>query len=296
MDTLPLFPRLCEGGARLVQCSGSETRLTSGEIYPSSKDDCVPFGFPRQELKEQQILILENIYLAKLIAKRTKVRGDHSYEDLVHYGVLGLIRAAQRYDSRMNTRFATYATYWIKQSINRAVIDMGRLVKIPSHLAERMPDYFSIYRRLMEKKEGYPPAPEDIAAELGCSTRQVMALMSGLKGHSSLDATLETSPGFVLQDNHCLTEEFNPETALCDKEEHCYLSDFLRELPVKQRYILERRYGLDDQDPQTLDEIGRDIGITKERVRQIQQSTLRKLRKKFQRKLSENKEDSSKGG
>jgi len=248
--------------------------FSGGEIVGRSKTE-----------RRRRENVLAHLYLVKAIARRTRIRGDLSFEDLVQYGVLGLMKAAKRYDVSLNTKFSTYAAFWIRQSINRAVIFQGRLVKLPSYLAERMPEYLSAHRYLQKKNRGRDPSPEEVAAELGWSPAHVLALMACLSNNYSLDFEVDQLPGIDLYEHYCSTDELNPESILCDKEKYDCLRAVLGELKEKERYIVGRRYGLDDRESETLEEIGKHLGLTKERVRQIQEATLRKMRQKLQKKF-----------
>ena len=235
----------------------------------------------------RQLLINGNLRLVVSIAKKFYANQSLSLLDLIQEGNLGLMKAAERFDHRLGYRFSTYATWWIRQTISRAIANQSRTIRIPVHLTESL-------RKVL--RAGKPPAGEksreptsgEIAQRVGLSARKVETILQAAQSPLSLQAPIgqdgRSELGNILQD----TEAVSPLEEISRQMLHEGMVTALQGLPEKSRRILELRYGLYDGTPKTLQEVGEILSLSRQRVLQIEEKTLRKLR--FQPQVYQMKE------
>ncbi len=223
-------------------------------------------------------LVRHNLRLVVSIARRYSGQGLE-FSDLVQEGNLGLMRAARGFDPSFGTKFSTYATWWIKQAMGRAVSNKASPIRLPVHAAEEERALNGARERLRAASGGREPTVEELSGSVGKSSREVREILSARKSVVSYDVAVgpeeDGSLSELLADEaEANTEELFMEDALKDS-----IHGLLAKLPERERYVVERRYGLDnDGRCATLGEVSEEIGVTRERVRQIQNSALRKLR------------------
>ncbi len=227
-------------------------------------------------------LVRHNLRLVVSVARGYVGRGLE-FADLIQEGNLGLMRAAWGFDAAFGTKFSTYATWWIKQSISRAISNKASPIRVPIHAADVERTVYGA-RNHLQAMSGREPSIEELSEFVGKSTREVVGALTARKSVVSYDVPVGSEEDGSLSDLLAdETEEAGTEGLFMEGALKDSVRGLLATLPERERHVVERRYGLDGSRGATLEEIGQEIGVTRERARQVQSSALRKLRSRASR-------------
>ena len=227
------------------------------------------------DLRARDRMVRANLRLVVNIARGYTGKGL-GLQDLIEEGNLGLLRAVEGFDPAMGTRFSTYASYWIKQSIKRALINTAKTIRIPAYMVELLSKWRRASARLAEEL-GRTPSPEEIARVLGLPRKKLPIIKKAIRIHNLTPQTDQAEAGWSLGEMIMDERVLNPEDQLVANDNLSHVLQQLERMDQREATVLRMRFGLNDNEPRTLKEIGETLGLTRERVRQIETEALGKL-------------------
>jgi RNA polymerase primary sigma factor len=260
----------CELGNKIRAAARAEERLAQGEITLREHEK-----IQRQAAEARNRMVQANLRLVISVAKSFRHRGM-PMEDLVEEGNVGLMNAVDRFDPSMGSRFSTYASYWIDQAIRRAVQNATQMIHIPSYLMEQI-GHMKLAMRELEEKLGRPPSVEELAGHMDISPRKAGAISQAIRACTCPTQSAPADDGTSVTDTLPDTRTPPPHDAVFSKSDADFVSKMLSRITEREAQVLKMRYGLSDGKRMTLKEIGGAVGLTRERVRQIEKEAKRKL-------------------
>jgi RNA polymerase primary sigma factor/RNA polymerase nonessential primary-like sigma factor len=221
-------------------------------------------------------MIEANLKLVVAIGKHYINRGLQ-FEDIIEEGNLGLIRAVEKFQYQRGFKFSTYASWWIRQAIERAILNQTKIIRLPVHMAEFVRSYTHTFRNLSQEL-GREPCAEEIAVKMSKDIDKVRSISQVVRETLSLDMPIGDHPNDTLSEVLADENALSPERLSDDISRRKCIDVWLSRLPAGERNVIEMRYGLKSEDPMTLERIGKRFGITRERVRQIENQAIKRLR------------------
>jgi RNA polymerase primary sigma factor len=248
----------------------NETPLLSME-----EEQQLAYRIQAEDYEARDQMIRANLRLVVSIARGYVGKGL-SLQDLIEEGNLGLLRAVEGFDPTMNTRFSTYASYWIKQSIKRALVNTANTIRIPAYMVELLAKWRRATSKLRDEL-GRPPTNEEVARYLGLPKKKLNIIKKAIRIYNSAPQTDQQEAGWSIDEMLMDSRAKTPDNEMVETDDMKQVMQLLDKMDKREATVLRMRFGLDDEQPKTLKEIGECLGLTRERVRQIESEALAKL-------------------
>jgi RNA polymerase primary sigma factor len=271
------MPRLRRARSDVVQ-SPLETYLREINETPlltAQEEKSLAYRIGEGDTQARDRMVRANLRLVVNIARSYTGKGL-GLQDLIEEGNLGLLRAVEGFDPTMNTRFSTYASYWIKQSIKRALVNTAKTIRIPAYMVELLAKWRRATMKLQDEL-GRPPTYEEIARSLDLPKKKLAIIKKAIRVYNAMPQTDQTEAGWSLDEMLMDANTKTPDTELVEADDLHHVLDLLGKMDKREATVLRMRFGLDDEEPKTLKQIGECLGLTRERVRQIENEALNKL-------------------
>jgi RNA polymerase sigma factor RpoS len=272
--------KTAQGGLDAIKYYLKEIRKTPLLTFEQEQELAKQIAQGDQEARAK--MIEANLRLVVAIGKKYINRGLQ-FSDIIEEGNLGLIRAVEKFQYERGFKFSTYASWWIKQAIERAIVNQTRTIRLPVHIAEIVNSYMRATRQLTQSL-GREPQIEEIAKKMKVTIEKVRSISQVVRETYSLDMLIGDQEEDTLKDILQDTNALSPASFSDEIRRREHIDEWLQQLSVSERKVIELRFGLNDGEPKTLDSIGKEFGITRERVRQIETQALNKLRAITKRK------------
>jgi RNA polymerase primary sigma factor len=273
MERLRRKPRLTETVQSPLETYLREINET--RLLTADEEKWLAERIRRGDTEARDRMVRANLRLVVNIAREYSGKGL-SLQDLIEEGNLGLLRAVEGFDPSMNTRFSTYASYWIKQSIKRALVNTAKTIRIPAYMVELLGKWRRVAVRLQDEL-GRAPTHEEIARRLELSPKKLGIIKKAMLVYSASPQFEQSDQGWTLGEMIMDERTSAPDLEMMNSDNLTHMRDLLERMDEREAKVLRMRYGLDDQQPRTLKQIGESLGLTRERVRQIETEALEKL-------------------
>ncbi|MGE3803110.1 MAG: RNA polymerase sigma factor RpoD/SigA [Gemmataceae bacterium] len=244
-------------------------------LLSAAEEKALALKIASGDVESRDHMVRANLRLVVNIA-RSYVGKGLSLQDLIEEGNLGLLRAVEGFDANMNTRFSTYAVYWIKQSIKRALVNTAKAIRIPAYMVQLLSKWRQAAAKLQDQL-GRPPTPEEIAKKLNLPKKKLAIIKKAIHVFDTAPQSEQAETGRTLEEMVMDANTRAPDIEMVEADDLRLLLEQLNKMDPREATILRMRFGLDDNEPKTLQEIGGRLGLTRERVRQIGTEALQKL-------------------
>jgi RNA polymerase primary sigma factor len=244
-------------------------------LLNAQEERALAYRIEKGDKEARDRMVRANLRLVVNIARGYTGKGL-ALQDLIEEGNLGLLRAVEGFDPSMNTRFSTYASYWIKQSIKRALVNTAKTIRIPAYMVELLAKWRRAGAKLQDEL-GRPPTQEEIAKSLDLPKKKLNIIKKAIRVYNSAPQAEQAETGWSLDEMLMDAHSKTPDLEMVEADDLHHVLDMLDKMDKREATVLRMRFGLDDEEPKTLKEIGECLGLTRERVRQIESEALSKL-------------------